>query len=41
MYIDGKSEEISPDNKFETNLDTKEDNQVPIEDNVKEDKGKY
>ena len=39
MYIDEKSEEISPDNDFETRLDTK-DKEVPI--NAKEeDKRKY
>ena len=43
MYIDEKSEQISPDKEFETLLDTnKEDKEVPTEYNEKqEDKCEY
>ena len=39
VYIDEKSEEISPDNDFETGLDTK-GKEVPINEK-EEDKRKY
>ena len=42
IYIDEELAENPPDNVFETRLDTKEDKEVPIEDNAnQEDKRKY
>ena len=42
IYIDEELAENPPDDVFETRLDTKEDKQVPIEDNAnQEDKRKY